>query len=192
MLLNTPKYRFPDMSAAGTVARSHDVTERLSWELQAPLTIRPQDFAPLPASSSWQTERKKMLIVCRQCHAANWAQDHFANLDAVVAHYNDTYYRPARTRMDALYASGKLSKERYFDEPLEWEFYELWHHEGRRARMGTAMMAPDYAWWHGFYELKHRFNTFFDEAQHLEAQGPSRRWEAFPGRSLGGSQRGSP
>jgi len=26
----------------------------------------------------------------------------------------------------------------------------MWHHEGRRARMGTAMMGPDYAWWHGF------------------------------------------
>ena len=61
--------------------------------------------------------------------------------------------------MDNLYAKGILSKSSYFDEELEWEFYELWHHEGRRARMGSAMMAPDYAWWHGFYELKHRFNT---------------------------------
>ncbi|MEZ4603612.1 MAG: multiheme c-type cytochrome [Desulfobacterales bacterium] len=27
----------------------HDVTERLSWELQAPLTVRPEDFAAFPA-----------------------------------------------------------------------------------------------------------------------------------------------
>ena len=180
------------MSAAGKVSRTHDVTERLAWELQAPLTVRPQDFAPLPAASTWQVEREKMLAVCRQCHAETWARDHFANLDAVVAHYNDIYYRPARSRMDALYAAGRLSDERYFDEPLEWEFYELWHHEGRRARMGAAMMAPDYAWWHGFYELKHRLGTFSDEAQRLEAEGAAPRWHAFPGRFEPRPKGGSP
>jgi hydroxylamine dehydrogenase len=33
--------------------------------------------------------------------------------------------------------------------------------------MGTAMMAPDYAWWHGFYECKKRFNNYMEEARHL-------------------------
>ena len=90
---------------------------------------------------------------------------------------------PSGARIDALYAAGLLSAERYFDEPLEWEFYELWHHEGRRARMGAAMMAPDYAWWHGFYELKHRFNHVMDAARDLAAGGvPSPRWDDFPGR----------
>ncbi|MBI9084626.1 MAG: CopD family protein [Desulfobacterales bacterium] len=172
------------MSAAGTaVPRSHDVTERLAWELQSPLTIHPSDFKPMPAATDWQKEREKMTTVCRQCHAQSWAVAHFANFDAAVALYNDTYYRPAKARMDGLYAAGTLSAERYFDEPLEWEFYELWHHEGRRARMGAAMMAPDYAWWHGFYELKHRFNRFFDEARDLEEQGPGPTWLNFPGRN---------
>jgi hypothetical protein len=31
---------------------------------------------------------------------------------------------------------------------------EFWRREGRRAKMETAMMAPDYTCWHGFYELK--------------------------------------
>ena len=53
------------------------------------------------------------------------------------------------------------------DEKLEVEFYELWHHEGRRSRMGEAMMAPDYAWWHGFYECKNRFNAFMEQSRHL-------------------------
>jgi hypothetical protein len=30
-----------------------------------------------------------------------------------------------------------LDKTKFFDEHLELEFYELWHHEGRRARMGA-------------------------------------------------------
>lgn len=171
------------MSAAGEVPATHDVTERLAWETQAPFTVRPSEFEPFPAATDWQTERAKMTAVCRQCHAESWARAHFDNFDAAVAHYNETYYRPARARMDDLYAAGLLSAERQFDEPLEWEFYELWHHEGRRARMGAAMMAPDYAWWHGFYELKHRFNHVLDAARDLEAGGkPSPRWENFPGR----------
>ena len=31
--------------------------------------------------------------------------------------------------------------------------YYLWHHVGRRARQGAAMNAPDYAHWHGFFQV---------------------------------------
>ena len=37
--------------------------------------------------------------------------------------------------------------------------------------MGAAMMAPDYSWWHGFYEYKKRFNGFMEEANHLIKTG---------------------
>jgi hypothetical protein len=58
--------------------------------------------------------------------------------------------------MDALYKEGYLTEEK-FDEEIEFKYFEFWHHEGRRARMGASMMAPDYTQWHGFYELaKHR------------------------------------
>ena len=51
---------------------------------------------------------------------------------------------------------------------MEWIYYELWHHEGRRARMGTAMMGPDYTQWHGFYEVaKHFYTEFVPEAERL-------------------------
>ena len=180
-------YRAPTCAAchispAGKTAGTHDVTERLSWELQAPLTVRPERFAPFPAATDWQQERDKMRTVCRQCHSTTWTDDHFRNLDAVVAHYNGAYYRPAKERVDRLYTAGLLSKERYFDEPLEWAFYEFWHHEGRRARMGTAMMAPDYAWWHGFYELKHRFAEIEEMAAELEEKGKGSRYRQIPGR----------
>jgi hypothetical protein len=29
------------------------------------------------------------------------------------------------------------------------------------------MMAPDYDWWHGFYECKKRYVGFMEEARHL-------------------------
>lgn len=96
---------------------------------------------------------------------------HFSNYDRVISNYNDNYYRPALKLMDSLYSLGVLSRRSYFDEGLEWDFYEFWHYEGRRARMGTAMMAPDYSWWHGFYELKHRFVNLFKEAEKVKRNG---------------------
>ena len=155
------------MSGAGTVMTSHDVTERLSWELQAPLTVRPENFKAFPAQNNWQVERNKMKEVCIQCHGKTWVDDHYVKLDKVVEEYNNVYFLPAKKMLDQLYASKLMDNTKFFDENLEIEYYELWHHEGRRARMGSAMMAPDYAWWHGFYECKKRFNTYMHEARQL-------------------------
>ena len=157
------------MSGSGQVLTSHDVTERLSWELQAPLTVRPQDFKPLPAPSNWQDERAKMKKVCMQCHAKQWVDSHYEQMDGAVNLYNDTYYKPALAKLNELYEKGLLPKGAFFKAPIWVEFYELWHHEGRRARMGAAMMAPDYAWWHGFYECKKRFVEFMHQANALIA-----------------------
>ncbi len=170
------------MSAALGVSKTHDVTERLAWELQAPSTIRPSDFKAFPAKTDWQNERAKMIMVCRQCHSEEWANSHFKNLDNVIINYESNYYEPAVKIMDNLYTKGILSKSSYFDEALEWEFYELWHHEGRRARMGSAMMAPDYAWWHGFYELKHRFNTIKEASEEALKTGKVYVYREFPGK----------
>ncbi len=155
------------MSGSGTVKTSHDVTERLSWELQAPLTVRPEDFAAFPAKTNWEVERNKMKEVCTQCHGNKWVNDHYIKLDQAIEEYNTVYYTPAKALLDELYDKGLLDDTRFFDEALEVEFYELWHHEGRRARMGAAMMAPDYTWWHGFYECKKRYNLFMKEGREL-------------------------
>ena len=163
------------MSGVNDVPTTHDVTERLSWETQAPLTVRPENFTPYPSKSDWKTEREKMEQVCLACHSTAWTKGHFTRLDEVIANYNDNYYKPAKKMIDDLYAKKLLSKEKNLDEKLEIEMYELWHHEGRRARFGAAMMAPDYAWWHGFYELKKRFMGIQEEVDHvLKTQKPVR------------------
>ena len=159
------------MSGSGKVLTSHDVTERLSWETQAPLTVRPENFKPFPSNSDWKTEREKMKNVCRSCHGNSWIDDFYDGFDKAVIEYNDVYFKPAKKMLDDLYAKGLLDKTKFFDEHLEVQYYELWHHEGRRARMGAMMMAPDYAWWHGFYECKLRFNEFMEEARHLLETG---------------------
>jgi len=169
------------MSGSGKQPTTHDVTERLSWELQAPLTVRPQDFKPFPSGTDWKVERNKMKDICKQCHSAAWVEDHYTQTDKAVEEYNEVYFKPAKKMLDELYAKGLLDNTKFFDEHEEVEFYELWHHEGRRARMGSAMMAPDYAWWHGFYECKHRFNRFMEAARHLiETNTKAYKYPDFP------------
>ena len=167
----TPTCSVCHMSGINGLPTSHDVTERLAWETQAPLTIRPNEFKPFPAKNDWKIERQKMEKVCLACHSEDWTKGHFANFDAAVANYNDVYYKPMKKLVDELYQKKLLSKDKALDEIIEIDMYELWHHEGRRARFGAAMMAPDYAWWHGFYEMKKRCMVIEEQAEQLLKTG---------------------
>ena len=70
--------------------------------------------------------------------------------------------------MDKLTEAKKLT-DQPFDAKIKWVYYELWHHEGRRARHGAAMSGPDYTWWHGMYEVAKVFYTqFIPEARQLD------------------------
>jgi hypothetical protein len=40
-----------------------------------------------------------------------------------------------------------------FDEPIDFVYFELWHHWGRTAKFGAWMGGPDYTQWHGAYEV---------------------------------------
>ncbi len=167
----TPTCSVCHMSQVGDVAGTHDVTERLAWETQAPLTVRPSDYKPFPADTDWKQEREKMKKVCHACHSPNWTDGHFNRFDAAVINYNEVYYKPMKKLVDQLYEKKLLSREIALDEKLEIDMYELWHHVGRRARFGAAMMAPDYAWWHGFYELKKRCMEIEAQVEELLKSG---------------------
>ena len=104
---------------------------------------------------------------CLNAPCKSWVDGHYVHLDQVVKEYNEVYFKPTQKILGELYDKEFLDKSKFFDERLEVEYYEIWRHEGRRARMGTAMMAPDYAWWHGFYELKKRFSNYMEEARDL-------------------------
>jgi hypothetical protein len=147
------------MSATSTQAATHDAGARISYTLRPVISIRLEN---------WQQRRAAMQDVCSACHAGGWVENFYQQYEDTIFLYNEKFAKPAKAIMDKLYASGKLTKTP-FDEKIEWTYYELWHHEGRRARMGTAMMGPDYTQWHGFYEVaKHFYNEFIPEAEALQ------------------------
>ena len=131
------------MSATRSQKINHDVGDRISFTLRPVVSIKLEN---------WQKRRAAMQEVCSSCHAVGWVENFYKQYEGTVDLYNEKFAKPAKAIVDRLYASAKLTRTP-FDEKLEWVYYELWHHEGRRARMGTAMMGPDYTQWHGAYEV---------------------------------------
>ncbi|MBI5444799.1 MAG: ammonia-forming cytochrome c nitrite reductase subunit c552 [Deltaproteobacteria bacterium] len=135
------------MGATPELPATHDPGERLSW------TLRP---AVSKKMENWESKRSAMESVCGNCHSKGFVGAFYKQYDVTVEHYNDRFAKPAGELMEKLYKAGKLTPTQ-FDEKIEWTYYLLWHHEGRRARHGAAMNAPDYTQWHGFFEVAQRF-----------------------------------
>lgn len=56
--------------------------------------------------------------------------------------YDDKFAKPATAIRNELMDRGILTRAD-LDDKLDWIYYELWHHEGRRARHGAACVNAD-------------------------------------------------
>jgi hypothetical protein len=110
---------------------------------------------------TWEERRRDMKGVCASCHTTTHVDNFYEQFDDLVALYNDKFAKPSKAVMDELEKDGILNPRSPFGEELQWVFYELWHHEGRRARHGASMMGPDYTHWHGMYEVAKHYYTKF-------------------------------
>jgi glycerol-3-phosphate cytidylyltransferase len=99
--------------------------------------------------NNWEQKRDNMKDVCSNCHQTRFVNGHYFQYDALVNLYDEKFAKPAGEIMKMIKEAGVMENPAAFSNQVEWEYWELWHHEGRRARMGAAMMGPDYAWWHG-------------------------------------------
>ena len=156
---------------------NHDPSVRLSWTNRPPISavmdtdkngklIKEKDpekrqaliaeAEELGLSASWQKKRQNMTQVCLHCHTQNYVGAFYQQYDDFVVNYNEKFAKPGEAIMKSL-RDAKLISAPQFDEEIEWTWFYLWHHEGRRARHGASMMAPDYAHWHGMYEVAERF-----------------------------------
>lgn len=151
------------ISATKDLPMSHDVGGRISWTLR-PAVSQKIDAAALKAGrtvKTWEARRNDMKKVCASCHTTSFVGNFYVQYDGLVKLYNEKFAGPATEIYGKLRAAGVLTADTDFDEELEWTYYYLWHHEGRRARMGTAMFAPDYTQWHGMFEVADRFYIQF-------------------------------
>jgi hypothetical protein len=130
------------MSGFGSSGTTHDVGDRLTWYLFSPISER----RPV-----WQDNRTRMQGACRECHNQNFLDDFYAAADEATEAVND-YVRQSDQLMQPLKDQNLLTSEP-FDEPIDFVYFELWHHWGRTAKFGVWMQGPDYTQWHGVYEV---------------------------------------
>ena len=139
---------------------THDIGMRISWNNRPVTSIRPEvsdGKMGLPGKDvPWQVRRQNMKDVCSACHSKPWIENFYSQYDALIDLYNNKFAKPGA----ALYAAAKpLLKPVKFGNKLDFIWFELWHHEGRRARHAASMMGPDYTHWHGTYEIAQHFYT---------------------------------
>ena len=131
---------------------------------------------------TWQDRRDTMKSVCLNCHSTTYVDNFYKQFDGLVLLYNEKFAKPAQAMMNDLAADGVLNPKAPFEHNVQWVFWELWHHEGRRARHGASMMGPDYTHWHGMYEVsKHFYDKFLPavvEAAKSKSKSLGKKYEA--------------
>lgn len=174
---------------------THDAGQRISWTNRPTLSWRMDTDAEGNAVMETDPEKRKQLIVesadvkrarmkdvCSHCHTPDYVNSFYKQYDDFVVLYNEKFGKPGIALMEELKKQGLITPTQ-FDEEIEWTWFYLWHHEGRRARHGASMMAPDYAHWHGTYEVAERFyQELIPQAReitaHARAEGKTAEAEA--------------
>ena len=148
---------------------THDPGERISWTNRPPVSVvmdtdkdhnivtetDPVKRHALIVDSA-DDKRNRMKQVCSACHTPDYVNSFYKQYDDLVVLFNEKFSKPGTAIMGALTKNGLLTKTQ-FDEEIEFTWFYLWHHQGRRARHGASMMAPDYTHWHGMYEVAESF-----------------------------------
>lgn len=153
------------------VKATHNVSERLAWEAQAPWSYRTVWFEE--ELGTWEEKADRMKAACYSCHSPSFIDDYILVYDLVNLQYNEirrqfVYWIKkyqslglVKVLKDKVVATGKdktfsatVINGGWYTEASEL-MYHGWHHEGRRFRMGAAMGAADYVQWHGIWELQH-------------------------------------
>ncbi|MCH7886070.1 MAG: hydroxylamine oxidoreductase [Planctomycetes bacterium] len=161
------------MSATKDQPVTHDVGMRISWNNRPAVSIRPEVSDAkmgLPGKDvPWQTRRDNMKNVCLNCHGNQWVDNFYVQYDALIELYHDKFAKPG---LELMKVAKPLMKPTPFSNKIDFIWFELWHHEGRRARHGASMMGPDYTHWHGMYEVaKNFYSELVPELEELIEKG---------------------
>ncbi|HFQ80674.1 MAG TPA: hydrogenase [Desulfobacterales bacterium] len=157
------------MSDINGLTSTHNISQRLKWNLWAPKSFE-RTKGDETAGWAWYKSRKllrgnpkagnsegpkaartQMKHVCAMCHETTFIKNYFVRVDAQIGLYNE-YNTIADKMFTELKAKG-LIKADLWSDPFFKLYYYSWHHEGRRMRQGAAMASPDYAHWHGAFEV---------------------------------------
>jgi len=152
------------MSATKNQSVTHDIGLRIKWNNRPAVSVLANEsdkMMGLPGAKITGDEREKnMKDVCTACHEANFVNNFYIQYNAELDLYNNKFAKPGlKLYNKATEVLKAVQGKEYvqWSNKIDYTWFELWHHQGRRARHGASMMAPDYTQWHGNYEVAKDF-----------------------------------
>ncbi|MBF0520948.1 MAG: hydroxylamine oxidoreductase [Nitrospirae bacterium] len=167
------------MSATKDMPVSHNVGLRIKWN-NRPAQLKQAHETDLvwglPSGKITGDMRKEnMKKVCISCHNTNFTNAFYIQYEAEMQLYSEKWAKPGEKLFNkATEVLKAVQGKEYatFANKIDYTWFELWHHEGRRARHGASMQAPDYTQWHGNYELaKNWYGEYVPELKEVIEMG---------------------
>ncbi len=126
-------------SGIGDLPTTHNVSERLKWNLWAKKSKIRNSPDPMSMwTGNGEKGRQLMVKVCLNCHTSTHTNNFFMQADNHIELYNEGYFDVAEKMRKELKEKGLLKKNPWDDE-FQKIYYHLWHHEGRRMRQGAGI-----------------------------------------------------
>jgi hypothetical protein len=144
---------------AHDVKPTHNVGERLSYFLFAPVSERRPDY---------KNKQMAMKETCLNCHTNPKILEFYREAEGVVKSTNKLV-KEAEQIIVGLRKDGLLTPEP-FDEPIEYLNFDLWHYGGRTAKHGAFMGGADFVQWHGYYEIVAKLAELKHDAEEIRAR----------------------
>ena len=167
------------MSATRELSVTHNIGLRIKWNNRPPISklSHETDAKWGLASASVHADQRQadMKKVCSACHNERFADNFYIQYEGLLDLYHDKYAKPGLELYKMSTAVLKAIKgDQYakFAQMIDFTWFELWHHEGRRARHAASMQGPDWTHWHGTYDLaKHWYGKYFPEIREVIEMG---------------------
>lgn len=147
------------MSAFGSVKGTHNVGDRLKWTLTPEIA---------KVRENGEKNRETLIAVCQNCHTQPFIMAEMDKAEKNIKLTNQNVVQ-GKSIVEDLRSLG-LMGTKPLGTPLDFIYFELWHHEGRRARFGAVMGGADYVNWHGIYEQKKALVELQSKADELKAK----------------------
>ncbi len=159
------------MSATRELPVTHNVGLRIKWNNRPVISTLAHEtdkkWGLKSAAVTGEMRKRNMKKVCISCHNENFADNFYIQYEGLIDLYTEKFAKPGLKLFGKATEVLKAVKgDRYaaFAQMIDFTWFEIWHHEGRRARHGASMMGPDYTHWHGTYEVaKHWYGKYIPE-----------------------------
>ncbi|MEO5361770.1 MAG: hydroxylamine oxidoreductase [Nitrospirota bacterium] len=167
------------MSATKDMPVTHNVGLRIKWN-NRPAQLKQAHETDLvwglPSGKiTGDMRMANMKKVCVSCHSVSFTEAFYTQYEAQMQLYSEKWAKPGeklyKKATDVLKAV-KGNEYASFANKIDYTWFELWHHEGRRVRHAASMQAPDYTQWHGNYDLaRNWYGSYVPEIKEVIEMG---------------------